>query len=161
MKGRGVRGWLRTFFLVDIVQGLWVTLRIYFGPKVTVQYPERTRALPERFKGILRLFRDEAGEPLCIACKLCQKSCPTDCFRIEGVKDGKRGKPTRYDWKLGRCIFCGLCVEVCPTDAIRFTPEFRMTTLDKRTVFFTLDEMYARGEELQRRFCAPGWGDEA
>lgn len=148
------RKFLKKFFLGDILQGLWVTLRYYFSPKVTVQYPEEVQPVPARFKGILRLFRNDQGEPLCIACKLCQKICPTDCFDIEGVRpEGVRlMRPTKYDWKLGRCTFCGLCVEICPTDAIRFSREFRMTSVDKERLLFRLPEMYFEGEELQEKF---------
>jgi NADH-quinone oxidoreductase subunit I len=144
---------LKKFFLGDILQGLWVTLRYYFSPKVTIQYPEEVQPVPARFKGILRLFRNDQGEALCIACKLCQKICPTDCFDIEGVRpEGSRlMRPAKYDWKLGRCTFCGLCVEVCPTDAIRFSREFRMTSVDKERLFFRLPEMYFEGEELQEK----------
>ena len=150
-----VQKFLRKFLLADILQGLWVTLRYYFSPKVTVQYPEEVQPVPDRFKGLLRLFRNERGEPLCVACKLCQKICPTDCFDIEGRReDGARlMHPTRYDWKLGRCTFCGLCVEVCPTDAIRFSREFRMSSVDKETLLFRLPEMYLEGEKLQEKFC--------
>jgi NADH-quinone oxidoreductase chain I len=149
------RALLRKFFLWDMLQGLWVTLRYYFSPKVTVEYPEKVQPVPARFKGILRLFRDDQEEPLCIACKMCQKICPTDCFDIEGERPAgsRRMRPTKYDWKLCRCTFCGLCVEVCPTDAIRFSPEFRMSSFDKDRLFFRLPEMYLQGEDLQEKFC--------
>ena len=146
---------LRKLFLWDILQGLWVTLRYYFSPKVTIEYPEEVQPVPARFKGTLRLYRDEQGEPLCIACKLCQNICPTDCFDIAGERPpgARRMRPTKYDWKLGRCTFCGLCVEVCPTDAIRFSLEFRMSSVEKDRLFFRLPEMYLQGEELQEKFC--------
>jgi formate hydrogenlyase subunit 6/NADH:ubiquinone oxidoreductase subunit I len=85
---------------------------------------------------MLRLFRDEAGEPLCIACKACQRICPTHCFDIEGARPegSKVMRPTKFDWKLDRCTSCGLCVEVCPTDAIRFS-NFRMSAWGGRAPF--------------------------
>jgi NADH-quinone oxidoreductase subunit I len=148
-------GFLQKFFLTDIVQGLLVTLRYYFSRKVTLQYPEEVRKLPAHFKGILRLYRDEKGEPLCIACKACQRICPCDCFEIEGVRPegSKILRPIRYDWKLERCSFCGLCTEVCPTNAIRFSGEFRMSLLEKGHVRFHLSDMYLEGEDLQKFLC--------
>ncbi len=150
-----LRRFFRTIFLVDILRGLGVTLRLYFSRKVTVQYPEKVKTPAPRFRGLPRLFRDEAGEPLCIACKLCQKSCGTNCFDIEGHKEAgaKYMRPVKFDWKLERCSFCGFCVEICPTSAIRFSPEFRLTGVRREALFFHLDEMYLTGEALQEKLC--------
>ncbi len=150
-----IRDFLKTILLLDILQGLWVTLRRYFSRKVTVQYPEKVKPPTERFRGILRLHVDESGKPLCIACKACQRACGTDCFDIEGERPegGRTMQPVKFDWKLDRCSFCGLCVEVCPTNAIRFSREFRMTTLDKDNLSFRMQEMYFPEPDLQKRLC--------
>ena len=150
-----LKSFLRTIFLVDILSGLAVTLRLYFSRKSTVQYPEEVKVPAPRFRGLPRLFRDEAGEPLCIACKLCQKSCGTNCFDIEGRKaEGVRHmRPVKFDWTLERCSFCGFCVEVCPTSAIRFSPEFRLTGVRRDGLVFHLDEMYLTGDALQEHLC--------
>ena len=151
-----IRRFLKTFFLVDIVRGMAVTMRFYFGKKITIQYPEQVQPVPERFKGILRLYKDENGVPLCIACKACQRACGTNCFDIEGVRDpgSKTMRPVKYDWKLDRCTFCGLCVEACPTapKSIRFSEEFRMSTADKSKLHFHMEDMYLTGEDLRTYF---------
>jgi NADH-quinone oxidoreductase subunit I len=150
-----LRKFLEKVLLVDMLQGLWVTLRRYFSRKVTVQYPEKVKQPAERFRGLLRLYRDESGEPLCIACKACQRICPTNCFSIEGARaEGeKTRRPTTFDWKLDRCSFCGLCVEVCPTAAIRFSREFRMTAVRKEPLLFRMPDMYIEGPDLQTYLC--------
>ncbi len=155
MRLKRTQAFLQKIFLLDILQGLLVTLQHYFSRKVTVPYPEKVLAPAARFRGILRLFRDEKGEPLCIACKACQRACPTKCFEIEGARpEGSRLlRPTRYDWKLSRCTFCGLCVEVCPTAAIRFSREFRMSLVGKDHLLFRLPDMYLEGEDLQQFLC--------
>ena len=155
MKAKRVQAFLQKVFLLDILEGLLVTLKFYFSPKVTIPYPEKVLAPTARFRGILRLYRDEKGEPLCIACKACQRICPLNCFDIEGARPegSKVLRPTRYDWKLDRCTFCGLCVEVCPTDAIRFSREFRMSLIGKDHLLFHLPDMYIEGGELQRFLC--------
>lgn len=149
-----IKNALRKFFLIDILEGLWVTLRHYFGPKSTIPYPEKVQKLPERFRGTLRLFKNAKGEPLCIACKACQRICPTKCFEIQGERDpaSRIMHPVQFNWKLDRCTFCGLCVEVCPTDAIRFSLEFRMSTFEKDRLLFHLADMYLAGKDMQKYF---------
>jgi NADH-quinone oxidoreductase subunit I len=152
---KSIGRFLKKFFLFDMLLGLSVTLRHYFGRKVTVQYPEKIQEPGARFRGLLRLYRDERGEPLCIACKACQRICPTNCFDIEGLRaEGARiMRPTKFDWTLERCTFCGLCVEVCPTAAIRLSREFRMTSVDKAPLHFDMPAMYVQDEALQEYLC--------
>ncbi len=140
------------FFLIDIIEGMLVTLKYTLSKKVTIQYPDEVKEPSDRFRGILRLHKDENNIPLCIACKMCQRTCPQNCFDIEGAKDeSNKMRPVKFDWKLERCSFCGFCAEVCPTKAIRFSKEFRLSTLDRSTLFFHMDEMYV-GYDLQKRF---------
>jgi NADH-quinone oxidoreductase chain I len=149
------RAFLRRILLPDIGRGLLITLRYYFGRKATIPYPERVKPPAERFRGLLRLYHDGAGEPLCVACKACQRICPTGCFDIEGLRPegAKRMHPVRFDWKLDRCSFCGLCVEVCPTAAIRFSHEFELAAVARDRLLFHMPEMYVQGRDLQDRLC--------
>jgi len=73
-----MRKFLRTVFLVDLVQGLWLTFR-YQHPKniCTQQYPAERPKVAERYRGAPRLnINPETGETLCIACNLCALACP-------------------------------------------------------------------------------------
>jgi NADH-quinone oxidoreductase subunit I len=143
---------LKKVFLIDLFQGLFVTLKYTFRPKATIQYPEEVKQPSERFRGVIRLYRDEEGKPLCIACKMCQRTCPQNCFDIEGAKDeNNKMRPVKFDWKMERCSFCGLCTEACPTGAVRSSKEFRLSTLDRSTLLFHLPDMYS-DYDLQKRF---------
>jgi NADH-quinone oxidoreductase subunit I len=139
-----MKKFLYKVLLIDLFKGLWVTFRYTIGSKVTIQFPEQVKEPSDRFRGILRLHRNETGDPLCIGCKMCQRTCPEECFAIEAAKDesGKM-RPTRFDWNLERCTFCGLCVEACPTDAIRFSKEFRLAAYHRQYLHFAMADMYS------------------
>src|SRR6187399_3232078 len=114
-----LRDFLRTWFLLELMQGLWVTFTYIFRPKVTVQFPEEKTPQSPRFRGLHALRRYPNGEERCIACKLCEAVCPALAITIESEQrdDGTR-RTTRYDIDLTKCIFCGFCEESCPVDSI-------------------------------------------
>ncbi len=62
---------LRSLFLVELVTGMALTLRYFFKPKVTLNYPHEKGPLSPRFRGEHALRRYPNGEERCIACKLC------------------------------------------------------------------------------------------
>ena len=66
-----------------------------------------------RYRGEHALRRYASGEERCIACRLCEVSCPARAITIEAEEraDGSR-RTTRYDIDLTKCIFCGQCESV-------------------------------------------------
>ena len=64
-----------------ILKGMGVTLKHLFGQKITRQYPEYKRPLPERSRGMLTVDMDR-----CIACLQCMRICPDHCISIEQEK---------------------------------------------------------------------------
>jgi len=118
MRSR-ISEFIRTFLLVELVKGLFVTGRHLFQRKVTVLYPEEKTPVSPRFRGLHALRRYANGEERCIACKLCECVCPALAITIDSEvrADGTR-RTTRYDIDLTKCIYCGLCEESCPVDAI-------------------------------------------
>ena len=47
----------------------------------------RRLKMPARYRGHIELVRDpQTGMSLCIACKSCEKACPSDCIVVDGIK---------------------------------------------------------------------------
>ena len=114
-----LKHYFKSFFLLELLQGMAVTGKYFFKRKVTLQYPEEKTPMSPRFRGLHALRRYPNGEERCIACKLCEAVCPALAISIESAKreDGTR-RTTRYDIDLTKCIFCGFCEESCPVDSI-------------------------------------------
>jgi NADH-quinone oxidoreductase subunit I len=114
-----VINYLKSLMLLELFQGLILTLRYFVRSKYTVRYPEETIPKSNRFRGLHALRRYPNGEERCIACKLCEAVCPALAITIDSERraDGTR-RTTRYDIDLFKCIYCGFCEESCPVDSI-------------------------------------------
>jgi len=145
----------RAFFLVELVQGLAITLRYMFKPKVTLNYPYEKGPLSPRFRGEHALRRYANGEERCIACKLCEAICPAQAITIEVEPrdDGSR-RTTRYDIDMTKCIYCGFCQEACPVDAIVEGPNFEFATETREELMYDKDKLLANGERWETELAA-------
>ncbi len=83
---------------------------------VTVQYPSEHIKVPDGFRGA-----PEVNPELCIACKNCEKECPTQCINLIPVNPAElpnyspeQGKPFWFSINLSQCMFCQACEESCP-----------------------------------------------
>lgn len=112
--------------MIGLAKGMAATFRHLLRPSVTGAYPWGPRPLPERTRMSFALAKDEAGEPLCKACLLCEKSCPDGAIRIASEKreDGPGRVLTGFEIDLGLCMYCGICVENCSTSGLHHTAEF-------------------------------------
>ncbi len=125
----------------SLLVGMRVTATQFFKPVVTVPYPRATLPIPPRFRGHIVLTADPVtGRPLCTACKLCERACPSDCILVEGAKlEGEKKKSvTDYRLDFTRCSLCGACVEACPSDAIRFSKNYNLAGTSKEAYVFDL-----------------------
>ncbi|MFL6592587.1 MAG: NADH-quinone oxidoreductase subunit NuoI [Luteimonas sp.] len=111
--------YFRSLLLLELLQGMWLTLKYLFRPKYTLMYPMEKTPQSPRFRGLHALRRYPNGEERCIACKLCEAVCPALAITIDSEQraDGTR-RTTRYDIDLFKCIYCGFCEESCPVDSI-------------------------------------------
>ncbi|MET4567988.1 NADH-quinone oxidoreductase subunit NuoI [Rhodanobacter soli] len=115
-----ITAYFKSLLLVELFQGMGLTLRYLFKPKYTMRYPMEHIPKSNRFRGLHALRRYANGEERCIACKLCEAVCPALAITIDSApraSDGQR-RTTRYEIDLFKCIYCGFCEESCPVDSI-------------------------------------------
>ena len=74
---------IKSFTLWEFVKAHALTLKYFFKPKVTINYPFEKNPLSPRFRGEHALRRYPNGEERCIACKLCEAVCPAQAITIE------------------------------------------------------------------------------
>lgn len=77
-----------------IVIGFATTLRNFFSPKVTRQYPETRPQMSDRWRGRLDLIYDPFGEHKCEVCFQCAMVCPVEAIDMSGFDS--RGNHIRY-----------------------------------------------------------------
>lgn len=127
--------WFQRFYLVEIIKGLYITMRnFFFARKVTLQFPEDRRAYSDRFRG-LHYIKAVNGVENCTACMLCPTVCPAQCIHIiAGERPDKEKYPVKFEIDVLRCCFCGMCEEACPKDAIKLSNIYEMS-MDHRVVY--------------------------
>ncbi len=146
---------VRSLLLSELLSGMALTLRYFFKPKVTLNYPYEKGPLSPRFRGEHALRRYPNGEERCIACKLCEAVCPALAITIESdVSDDGTRRTTRYDIDLFKCIYCGFCEEACPVDAIVETRlhEYHMEAPGENIM--TKDKLLAVGDKYDAMISA-------
>ena len=110
---------IKKFLLLELMQGLSITGGKLMQKKTTIQFPEEETPRSPRHRGVVVLRRYPNGEERCIACRLCEATCPPQAITIdaEARADGSR-RTTRFDIDVFKCINCGLCEAACPVDSI-------------------------------------------
>jgi NADH-quinone oxidoreductase subunit I len=155
----------KSLLLLEFIAGMGLTLKYFFRPKATLNYPYEKGPLSPRFRGEHALRRYPNGEERCIACKLCEAVCPAQAITIEAEPrvvvdadgsvrgDGSR-RTTRYDIDMTKCIYCGLCQEACPVDAIVEGPNFEFATETREELIYDKGKLMANGDKWERAIAA-------
>jgi NADH-quinone oxidoreductase subunit I len=146
----------RALLLGDMLGGLWLSIRYFFRPKATINYPFEKGPLSPRFRGEHALRRYPNGEERCIACKLCEAICPAQAITIEAGprrNDGTR-RTTRYDIDMVKCIYCGFCQEACPVDAIVEGPNFEFATETREELYYDKQKLLDNGDRWEQAIAA-------
>lgn len=154
--------YVRSLLLLELMQGLGVTLKYLFKPKYTLMYPMEKTPQSPRFRGLHALRRYPNGEERCIACKLCEAVCPALAITIDSEQraDGTR-RTTRYDIDLFKCIFCGFCEESCPVDSIVETHILEYVFDQRGQNVVTKPQLLAIGDRLETEIAARRAADSA
>jgi NADH-quinone oxidoreductase subunit I len=114
-------------YFFDTIRSLSISMRNVFRKPVTVHFPMEQRARTERLRASFALQHGEDGDERCIACKACERICPSEIITVElekrdsPVTGKKRSYAKSFTLDQTACIYCELCVQVCPTDAIVMT----------------------------------------
>ena len=146
----------KSLFLQEFVSAFFLTMKYFFRPKYTLNYPFEKGPLSPRFRGEHALRRYPNGEERCIACKLCEAICPAQAITIEAGprrNDGTR-RTVRYDIDMVKCIYCGLCQEACPVDAIVEGPNFEFATETREELYYNKERLLANGDRWEREIAA-------
>ena len=147
---------LKTIFLYEIAQGMWVTLKTMLTTQkrkipyaVTRQYPTFKRKPIPGSRGLHAMRRDETGKAACIGCGLCEAVCPSKAITVVTSESPEHTKDVNsYELDLLRCVFCGFCVDACPVSAIVQTPEFELACYSRKDAFYTKDHLVAIGDRF-------------
>lgn len=150
-----IKHYIKTFTLFELLKGMSVTGKYFFKRKITIQYPEQKTPQSPRFRGHHALRRYDDGEERCIACKLCEATCPALAITIESEErdDGTR-RTTRYDIDMFKCIYCGFCEEACPVDAIVETRVFEYHFESRNGSIINKDQLLAFGDKHEEQIAA-------
>jgi NADH-quinone oxidoreductase subunit I len=136
---------LRKIFLVDLLQGLWVTFRSQSPARmVTEQYPAARPKIAERYRGAPRLNTNaETGDTLCICCDLCAQACPEKLIVVGSQRNEqtKRKELVTFTYDTSRCMFCGLCEDACPVDALELTQDFELASYSREGAIWDREDL--------------------
>ncbi|MBF0448536.1 MAG: NADH-quinone oxidoreductase subunit NuoI [Magnetococcales bacterium] len=154
--GIDIKRLLESLLLRELAQGMAVTLKHFFKPNITIQYPEERTPISPRFRGEHALRRDENGAERCVACKLCESVCPAQAIFIEidSASTAEKRLTSVYDIDQTKCIFCGYCQEACPVEAIVLGPNVEYHGESRADLYFSKQKLLENGQRWKNELDA-------
>ena len=131
-----------------------LSMRYFFKPKATLNYPFEKGPSRPRFRGEHALRRYPNGEERCIACKLCEAICPAQAITIEAGPRRRRHAPHHAlrhrhgEVHLLRPLPGGLpgrCHRRGPTSSSRPRP--------REELYYDKDALLANGDRWEREIA--------
>jgi NADH-quinone oxidoreductase subunit I len=140
-------------YIPEVVKGLLITLKEFFRPKFTLQYPEERRNPTPSYRGRPVLVLEENGIERCVACGLCSRVCPALAIEVQATETNleKERYPVKFEINMLRCIYCGFCEEVCPEEAIVMSQEYELTFQKYEDAIYGKDKLLIPAEKLKPR----------
>lgn len=163
-----INEFIKKILFIEIFKGLALTIKHFFHPAITRQYPVEKREAFPGSRGLHALVRDPAtGKEKCVGCGLCAAMCPSQCIHIytsEG--DDHKKVVDRYEVDVLRCVFCALCVEACPFGAVALSEYYEYSGYTRDEFYYTKERLlenwdkYMAGEKGKRYF-EKFWGPKS
>ena len=129
----------------SMVVGHAITIREMFQRPVTICYPEEKPPFEPGSRSVPVLKVNEASGLLnCVACGLCERSCPPSCIEIVQAVDPagkKKPWPETFQLDLSHCMVCNLCIEACPFDALEMADVVELSSYQVRDLIFDKDQL--------------------
>ncbi|MCA9002624.1 MAG: 4Fe-4S dicluster domain-containing protein [Planctomycetes bacterium] len=118
--------------MVSLATGMTVTLRefgltVFKRKSITMQYPREKPTLSPAYRSAIKLIRfEDTGTHDCVACKACERVCPSFCIKLDGgkVEGIKKKRVAHFEMDFALCSLCGLCLDVCPTDTLEYSQAY-------------------------------------
>jgi NADH-quinone oxidoreductase subunit I len=125
--------------------GHGITIREMFHRPITVRYPEEKPPFERGSRGVPVLkVNEQSGLLNCVACGLCERSCPPSCIEIVQAVDAsgkKKPWPETFNLDLSHCMVCNLCVEACPFDALEMADVVELSSYQVQDLQFDKDQL--------------------
>ncbi len=125
----------------SLLVGMKVTVQNFLQPPVTSEYPKERLEMTEAYRNVIVLIeKEDIQSHDCIACKACERVCPSFCIHLDGGRpDGlKRQRVTEFTVDFALCSECGLCLDVCPTDTLGYSRSYDETGYSRKDFVYDL-----------------------